>query len=217
MSHYNSCRILQPRLTLIGIQKELTGLRLNRPVQNAFDRKDWPLVKYNPGSNNIDIHEIHWEYIPDYIHDEFELREARIMNSWMTARSESLFKNERGYASIFREGASYGRCLVLSSGFFEYRHVHVIGKRGKPIAQKEKIPYYITLKHRPEYFFMAGISRIWSNHSRGQSADTFAIVTTEANELVGRINNEKKRMPVIFTEEFEWKWIARNLKETKIN
>ena len=216
MAHYNSCRILQPRLTLFGVQKEVSGHRLNRPVQNGFEFRDWPVVKYLADKKDFDINEIHWEYIPEYIHDEFELREARIMNSWLLAKGESLFKNERGYASNYREGALYGRCLVLSSGFFEWRHIPVIGKRGKPLGQTEKIPYYITLKSKPEYFFMAGVSRIWTNHTRSQSADSFAIVTTEANQLMSLVNNEKKRMPVIFNEDLALKWLTSNLSENEI-
>lgn len=216
MSYYNSCRILQPHLTFMGIRKETGHLRLNRPVQHAFEYKHWPVLKYTRGTTDYEVNEIHWEYIPDYIHDEFELREARIMNSWMNVKAENLFKNEHGYASVYREGALHGRCLVLSSGFFEWRHVPVIGKRGKPLAKTEKVPYYITLKHRPEYFFMAGISRIWTNHSRQQSADTFAIVTTAANCLMTKINNDKKRMPVILNEELSVKWLTADLNEREI-
>jgi putative SOS response-associated peptidase YedK len=216
MPYYNSCTISSAELTFMGRSKELKPFRINRPVQSGFDFKDWPVLKPVTGEQTFEIREIHWEYIPDYIHDEYELLDALIMNTWLTCRGENLFKNEKNRTSINREGALYGRCLILSSGFFEWRHVPVIGKRGKPLAQTEKIPYFITLKHNPEYFFMAGVSRVWTNRSRNQSADTFAIVTTEANELMAQVHNNKKRMPVILNEGIAERWLKGSLPEKEI-
>lgn len=216
MPYYNTCRIQSPSLTFMHTEKSLSGLRLNRPVQSGFEYKNWPVIKPGKTTADFEIREIHWEYIPGYIQDEFDLREARLMNIWLTARGENLFKNEYNRISIFREGALYGRCIILSSGFFEWRHIPVIGKRGKPIVQKEKIPYFITVKSTLEYFFMAGVSRIWTNHSRNQSGDTFAIVTTEANELMAKVHNNKKRMPVILKEETAFRWLNGSLSETEI-
>ncbi|MDP9230546.1 MAG: SOS response-associated peptidase [Bacteroidota bacterium] len=51
--------------------------------------------------------------------------------------------------------------------------------------------FHITLKDKLEYFFMAGVSHEWKNEEMQQSADTFAIVTTEANELMQFVHNEK--------------------------
>jgi putative SOS response-associated peptidase YedK len=117
---------------------------------------------------------------------------------------------------MFREGALHGRCLVLSSGFYDWRHLPKMGKRGKPLKATEAFPYYITLKDRPPYFFMAGVSREWENVERGQSAATFAIVTTEANELMAKVHNKKKRMPTILPEELAFEWIQGDLSEQRI-
>ena len=64
---------------------------------------------------------------------------------------------------------------------------------------------------------MAGVSREWTNEKRGLSADTFAIVTTEANEMMERIHNTKKRMPVILTEELAKAWLYGNLSQAEIS
>ncbi|TAL43559.1 MAG: SOS response-associated peptidase [Chitinophagaceae bacterium] len=217
MCYYNGCRVSRADyIRLMGIEKELKNLRLNRRAQSGFDYRDWPIIKTLPGGKDFEIKEAHWEYIPASIYDEIELRDARIMNTWLNARGETLFKNDKGRPSMYRDGALNGRCLVLSSGFYEWRHVPKIGKKGKPLAQNEKIPYFITLKHRPEYFFMAGVSRVWTNHNRNQSADTFAIVTTEANELMQKVHNNKKRMPVILPEELAVKWLFGDLNEKEI-
>ena len=92
---------------------------------------------------------------------------------------------------MYREGAMHGRCLVISSYFFERRHLPKIGKRGNVLKVTEPIPYCITLKGKPGYFFMAGVMREWENVERQDSADTFAIVTEAANDMMAKIHNKK--------------------------
>ena len=50
---------------------------------------------------------------------------------------------------------------------------------------------------------MAGLCSTWKDPT-GKEIDTFTIITTNANEIVGTIHD---RMPVIFTPEEERKWI----------
>jgi putative SOS response-associated peptidase YedK len=217
MCYYNDCRISKADyIRLMGIEKEIKNLQLSRPAQSGFDYKDWPIIQPLAGGTDFEIQLSHWEYIPASIHDEFELRDARIMYTWLNAKGENLLKNDKGRVSMFIEGARKGRCLVLSSGFYEWRHVPKMGKRGKLLTQTEKIPYYITLKNRPAYFFMAGVSRWWTNQIRNQRANTFAIVTTEANELMQKIHNSKKRMPVIMPEDIAGKWLSSSLTDKEI-
>ncbi|MGC4038070.1 MAG: SOS response-associated peptidase family protein [Chitinophagaceae bacterium] len=216
MPHYNSCIISSTSISLNGKSREIKPSGLIRLVQNGFNFRDWPVLKHSSNDAGFNLELSHWEYIPNYIRNEVELKEARIMNRRIIAKGEELLKNDKSHDSVFREGALYGRCLILSSGFFEWRHVPVMGKKGKPLAKKERIPYFITLRHRPEYFFMAGVSRIWTNYDRNQSADTFAVVTTEANELMAKVYNTKLRMPVIFTEELATQWLSGNLSEKQI-
>ncbi|MES1214041.1 MAG: SOS response-associated peptidase family protein [Bacteroidota bacterium] len=217
MCYYNECRVSRAEyIRLMGIEKELKNLRLNRPAQSGFDYRDWPIIKPIAGGKDFEIKEAHWEYIPASVYDEHDLKDLRIMLTLLNAKGENLLKNEKGKPSMFAEGARKGRCLVLSTGFYEWRHIPKLGKRGQPLAQTEKIPYYITLKNRNEFFYMAGVSRIWTNQSRGQSADTFAIVTTEANELMKKVHNAKKRMPVIMPVDIATKWIGEGLSEKEI-
>ncbi|RTL60722.1 MAG: SOS response-associated peptidase [Sphingobacteriales bacterium] len=217
MCYYNGSRVSRAEyIRLMGIEKELRNLRLNRPAQNGFDYRDWPIIKPLAGGKDFEIKEVHWEYIPSFIHDEHELKEARKMYTWLNAKSENLFVNDKGRPSMFREGALHGRCLFLSSGFYEWRHVPKIGKKGQLLKATEKIPYYITTKRNDEYFFMAGISRVWENVSRGQSADTAAIVTTKANEMMEVIHNAKKRMPTILPESLAIEWLQGNISQRQI-
>lgn len=217
MCYYNKCKVTRAEfIRLMAIEKELKNLKLNRPVQSGFDYSDWPVIVPLMGGKDFEIKNVHWEYIPPFIHNETELAEARKMNTWLNAKSENLFRNDKGRPSMYRQGALHGRCLVLSSGFYEWRHIQKMGKRGKRLKATEAIPYHITLKGRPEYFFMAGVSTEWVNQSRGESALTFAIVTTVANDLMKRIHNKKERMPTILPPELATEWIQDGLSEQRI-
>ena len=63
---------------------------------------------------------------------------------------------------------------------------------------------------------MAGIWQPWIDKETGETMDTFAIVTTLANDLMEEIHNTKKRMPTILTEELAWEWIMSDLSEERI-
>jgi len=81
----------------------------------------------------------------------------------------------------FRQAFRSKRCLILADGFYEWKR-----------AGKSKVPHRIALKSGAPFAF-AGI---WSTvHApNGRPYITFAILTTEANELVAQIHT---RMPVI--------------------
>lgn len=102
------------------------------------------------------------------------------------------------------------RCLILSSGFFEWRHF-------KPEGEKKELayPYFISLKNKP-YFFMAGIYLPWVDIESGETLDTFDIITTNANGIMEQIHNKKKRMPVILSEDQASDWLNSNLFESKL-
>lgn len=85
---------------------------------------------------------------------------------------------------MYREAALRRRCLVLSTGIFEWRHIFPANKRtGQPVKTAIKYPYYISLKEQ-EYFYMAAIWQPWTDQTTGEYIETFSIVTTEANPLI---------------------------------
>lgn len=152
------------------------------------DEPVYPRYNAAPGQRLIvipmdDPHKMHfykWGFIPHWAKD------PKIGNSLINARSETLKEKP-----AFRGSLHKGRCLVLADGFYEWG-----------TTSGRKIPYRVELKDRKP-FAMAGLCSRWKDQS-GKGIDTFTIVTTNANELVGTIHN---RMPVIFTPEQETKWI----------
>ena len=214
MCYWQGCKVTRGQyIRLLAIQKEVQNLRLNRPVRNGFDYKDWPIIKPIAGKKDFEIKEVHWEYIPQNIFNVQQLQEARKYRTWLNARSENLFKNEKGQRSMYLEGAMNGRCLVISSYFFERRHIQKIGKKRQVLKATEAIPYCITLKGKPDYYFMAGVMREWENVERQESADTFAIVTTKANKKMQVIRKPCILMQII---SMHWNMVCRRPPEKEL-
>lgn len=111
---------------------------------------------------------------------------------------------------MFREAAINRRCLIPACHFFEWRHY-------KPEGHKKSIsyPYRIELINK-DYFYFAGIWQQWTDKETGETMDTFAIITTKANELMEKVHNTKKRMSTILTENLAWEWIMCDIREDRI-
>jgi putative SOS response-associated peptidase YedK len=107
---------------------------------------------------------------------------------------------------MWADAAKNRRCLVLSTGIVESRHVPKIGKKGQELKETIKYPYYITLKNQ-EYFFMPGLYNEWLDPETSQFVNTVAIGITQANALMGQIHNSKFRMPTILTEDLAYEWL----------
>lgn len=215
MCYYNTIKISQRDLVKMkGI--ELPLLDYERPVQSGFEFRSWPIIRPTTDRKNLRVDLVHWEFIPESVHDIEALQQARQKFTWLNAKAENLFKNDSGRPSMWAPAARARRCLVLSSGFFDFRHVPKIGAKGQPLSSTHSIPYFITLKNRPPFFYMAGIWQEWTNHERGESADTFAIVTTAANRLMEQIHNKKKRMPTILPEDLAARWLKTGISEKEI-
>jgi len=83
------------------------------------------------------------------------------------------------------------RCLVPADGFYEWVH------------SGRKLPYRFTLKDESLFAF-AGIWDCWRNQS-GETVNSFAILTTEANEVMQEVHD---RMPVILEKPHFDSWLG---------
>lgn len=119
---------------------------------------------------------------------------------------------------IYRDASLKRRCLVLSSGFYEWRHIYPIGKRtGKPLKTAVTYPYFISLPDK-EYFYMAGIWQPWTDAETGEYVESDAIITTTAveHDLMSQVHNTKKRMPTILNDDLAYEWLFGKLDEKRI-
>ena len=159
---------------------------------NAFSFPDCPVITSDP-----ELHIFKWGLIPFWVKDQKQADEIKRMT--LNARADTVFQKPS-----FREPIMKKRCIVPSTGYFEWRH-----EDGK------KIPFYIYVKDEP-IFSMAGVYESWLDRSTGEVISTFSIITTEANELTGYIHNTKHRMPAILSLEDEERWLDLKLGKSDI-
>lgn len=105
----------------------------------------------------------------------------------INARSETIAQKP-----AFRDACRARRCLIGMSGFYEWEHIE--GAKSKP--------WYVSRSDGAPMVF-AGI---WQGWGQGDDAlSTFAIVTTAANEAMGKIHH---RLPVILTPDQWALWLG---------
>lgn len=223
MCYYNGVKIpLAEFIRLKDFEKAIEERdMLNIDVANGFDYGVYPVLRKTESDFEIVLME--WGFLPPYIFtrqkaNEFRNGYKKKDGSWqqpyitLNAKGEELLNPNK----IFRGAALQRRCLVLSSGFYEWRHFHPLSKRtGKPLKTAEKFPYHISLKGK-DYFFMAGIWQPWKDLETGEYTETFSVVTTSANPLMAQVHNSKKRMPVILTEDLACEWLLGDPDEKRI-
>lgn len=205
MCYFNSINLNVGDIIKISNKQKKIDKTMKSPVTSGFELTLWPILTLAKDAS-LQLEMAHWEFIPSWIQNSKELSISRGKFTTLNAKGENILQSR-----MYRDAALRSRCLVLSSGFYEWRHY-------KPVGSKKEIayPYFIHLKNEP-YFFMAGIHQPWTDTTTGETVDSFAIVTTAANGLMEKVHNKKKRMPTILTEALAEEWITENSSEERIN
>ncbi len=133
-----------------------------------------------------------WGLIPAWCKDEQQALEMR--DHTLNAKAETVFEKPS-----FRNSITTKRCLVIVSGFYEW---HTLNKK--------KYPFFIGLRDH-DFFSLGGLYEHWANPDTGELHHTFSVITVDANPLMARIHNSKKRMPLIIPEHLEKEWLNTNL------
>ena len=208
MCYYNGIKVTRDEyIRLTGLEKEIKILfkLLAKPIQSGFEYKNWPIVRPAQTECGLEIVEAHWEFIPPWLNTWEEVVASRKKFTTLNAIGEELLEKR-----MYKDAALKRRCLVLSSGFYEWRHF-------QPKWSKKDIayPYYINLPGK-EYFFMEGIWQPWTDKSTGETIDTFAVVTTKANSLIAQVHDKKKRMPTILPDPLAFEWMQEGLSPDRV-
>lgn len=159
---------------------------------SAFNFPKYPII-----TTSDEVQVFNWGLIPFWTKSGDDAGEIRKMT--LNARADTIFEKPS-----FREPIMKKRCIVPSTGYFEWRH-----------EGTKKIPYFIFLKDE-EVFSMAGVYDQWIDKETGEELDTFSILTTDTNPLTDYIHNSKHRMPVILSKSDEEKWLSSRLSKTEI-
>jgi putative SOS response-associated peptidase YedK len=205
MCYFNSINLNIGDIIKISNKEKKIDKQIKSNVTSGFEFTHWPIIKENHNSADLLLEMAHWEFIPSWIHNTNELEVSREKFTTLNAKGENILESK-----MYRDASLKRRCIVLSSGFYEWRHYKPIG------AKKENAyPYFITIKGKP-VFFMAGIYQPWTDKNTGEIIDSFAIVTTAANDLMSKVHNKKKRMPTILNESLAHEWLQEELPESRI-
>lgn len=224
MCYYNGQKVTHSEYIRLNQLEKLVAKYdfLNRPLSIGFDYSENAVLQATDGKKDFDIVKMEWGFLPAYLKNREAVEKFR--NGYKDASGKfhppittlnAIGEEILQPGKIYRDAALNRRCLVLSSGFYEWRHVNPIGKKGQPLKTAVKYPYHIYLPEQ-EYFYMAGIYQTWTDKDTGEQVDTFAIVTTKANALMEQVHNSKKRMPVILNEDLGYEWLLGDPDEERI-
>ena len=190
--------------------KELTASKLfNQEVKRCFDYTEWPIIRID-GFGNWDAVPAEWGLIPPWIKSRDEANEFRYKFPTYNAIGSELL-SKKSYITPARKY----RCLVPSTGFYEFMHLHKIGKKGQQLKATESFPFFISVPEEP-VFYMAGIYSPWFDNEKDDWINTFAICTADAGVVMSQVHNLKKRQPTILPVEPAERWTDKDLKDDEI-
>jgi len=130
-----------------------------------------------------EVAELVWGFVPGWA------AELGKMPAPINARSDGVATKP-----TFRHAFKRRRCIIPAEGFYEWRR-----------EGKTKQPFHIAAG---ETFPIAGIWDRWERD--GKTLESFAVVTTDANELVSKIHD---RMPVILDDADVETWLKGDPKD----
>ncbi|MBF4484444.1 SOS response-associated peptidase [Flavobacterium sp. CSZ] len=151
---------------------------------NGFEHPNIPIItNSNPKIIETDFT---WGLVPSWAKD------TSFRENTLNARIEGI-DTTPSYKNI-----NSNRCLIIATGYYEWRWLDIKGKK------KEK--YFIS-SQTDEIFCFAGLYDSWVNPANGDVLRTYTMVTTQANEVMRFVHNNRERMPLIVNREDEQKWL----------
>lgn len=150
---------------------------------NAFTFSNTPVITdANPG----EIQLYQWGLIPFWAKND-QIKKMTLNSKIETAHIKPAFRN-----------SVENRCLVIADGYYEWQWLDSKGK------EKQK---FLIQPEEQEIFAFAGIYSKWEHPENKNLIYSYSILTTEANELMSEIHNNKKRMPVVLHKNDQKKWL----------
>jgi len=157
----------------------------NYPARwNAAPSQELLVIRRNHKTGEVSLDPLRWGLIPHRCKDPAGGRKP------INAKRETVHD-----LPTFQDAYRNRRCIVPVDGFFEWKAIK---------GQKAKQPFAIAMKDGAPF----GIAGIWENWKQPGSGDwirTFAVITTDANELVADIHD---RMPVILAPSDCARWLG---------
>jgi putative SOS response-associated peptidase YedK len=152
------------------------------PSWNVAPTDPLPVVRYDAKEHQRSLEVMRWGLVP------FWAKDIKVGFANINAKAEGI-ENKPAFREAFRQR----RCLVPVDSFYEWKKT-ATGKQ----------PYAIGLKGGG-LMALAGLWESWRAPSSGERVRSFAIVTSEPNELCAALHN---RMPVVLAPEAWPEWLG---------
>ena len=150
------------------------------PRYNISPTQEIAIVTNNNDKKRIEMAK--WGLIPAWSKDTVKATSYKTFN----ARAETITQKP-----VYRGPFKNKRCLIPSSGFFEWK-------------KENKQPYFFHIKFEKVFAF-AGLYDDWHDISNDICIRSCTIITTTPNELVSQYHD---RMPVILKKKDEDLWLS---------
>jgi putative SOS response-associated peptidase YedK len=154
------------------------------PRWNGAPSQELLVIRRNHDTGKVSLDPLRWGLIPYWSKDPKGGRKP------INAKFETVDK-----LPMFRDAYRRRRCILPVDGFFEWKAIK---------GQNAKQPYAIGMKDG-QPFGIGGIWENWKDPASGEWIRTFAVITTDANELVAEIHD---RMPLILSPTDYTRWLS---------
>ena len=154
------------------------------PRWNGAPSQELLVIRRNHKTGVVSLDPLRWGLIPYWCKDPTGGRKP------INAKCETV-----NTLPTFRDAYRLRRCILPVDGFFEWKAIK---------GQRAKQPYAIAMKDGSP-FGIAGLWENWKDPASGEWIRTFAVITTDANELVADIHD---RMPAILAPEGYTRWLS---------
>lgn len=156
------------------------------PRYNIAPSQEVAAVRISPGGREREIVLLRWGLVPSWAKD------PSLGNRMINARAETAAEKP-----AFRSAIRRRRCLVPTSGFYEWKRTN-----------GRKQPYYIRMR-AGKIFAFAGLWESWKDPG-GSAVETCALLTTSANDLLRPVHD---RMPVIVSPRNYDLWLSPGIED----
>jgi len=154
------------------------------PDYNVAPQTMQPVIMWDEEFGTRMLSMMFWRFLPPFVNDPKKFKMSTI-----NAKGETLLD-----AGIWKDSFLRRRCLIPVDSFIEWR---ADGKR--------KLPWVFGMQD-DEPFALGGVWRHWRSPDGKAQMDTFAIITTEPNELLFEKTGHD-RMPVIIRRQDYQRWL----------
>jgi putative SOS response-associated peptidase YedK len=167
------------------VKGDLGELPMPDADYNIAPSTSQPIIRQSRETGERELILARWGLVPFFTKDPKDIKGLSTIN----ARADKVVTSP-----TWREPMKKRRCLIPASSFYEWPQA------GKPPKQ----PYSFELANGNMFAF-AGLWDAWKD-ADGHWLQSFAMVTTEANELMARIHS---RIPVMLHERDYDRWLNR--------